>query len=190
MVCEIRRCGASLARPPRLGDSARRAQMPPSSPYQIPDVESALQGRFSIDRELRVGGQGVVYRARRLQAPDKSAAVDLVALKLHFDPSQDERAVREIAALEGLRHPNLADLIEHGELEISGNPIRFVAWEFIDGSPLDHRLMTGPLPPKTVAVIGRDIARAIDHIWDKRIVHRDVNPKNIMLRTGDRDAAL
>ena len=38
--------------------------------------------------------------------------------------------------------------------------------------------------------LGRDVARAIDHIWSKRIVHRDVAPKNMMLRRGDLEAVL
>jgi serine/threonine protein kinase len=92
--------------------------------------------------------------------------------------------------MERLRHPNLANLIEHGRVTIDAQSVRYVAWEFIDGEALDHKLRAGPLPAKTVACMGRDVARAIEHIWTARIVHRDVNPKNIMLRVGDREAVL
>lgn len=132
----------------------------------------------------------MVYRALRVKAQDGSAANDLVALKLHTDPGQDVRVEREIGAMERLRHPNLANLIEHALVTIDGRSVRYVAWEFVEGEALDHRLRAGALPPKTVACIGRDVARAIEHIWTARIVHRDVNPKNIMLRVGDREAVL
>jgi serine/threonine protein kinase len=158
--------------------------------FDAADIVAALGGRYALGRQLRLGGQGVVYFATRTAALDGSPAADPVALKLHFDPSQDERVEREIAAMEQVRHPSLANLIEHGRVTIGERFVRFVAWEFIDGEALDHRLRQGPLVAKTVASVGRDVARAIDHIWAKRIVHRDVNPKNIMLRKGDRDAVL
>lgn len=97
---------------------------------------------------------------------------------------------REIRALNGFRHANLANIVEHGRISLSGESVRYVAWEYIDGEPLDMKLRAGPLHPKTVACVGRDVARAIDHIWSKRIVHRDVTPKNIMLRKGDAEAVL
>jgi len=162
----------------------------PKNPFRRAKVAAALGGRYSIHEKLRVGGQGVVYRAVRTVALDGSEASDQVALKLHTDPGQDVRVEREINAMERLRHPNLANLVEHGRVKIDGASVRYVAWEFIAGQALDHKLKAGPLPPRTVACVGRDVARAIEHIWTARIVHRDVNPKNIMLRVGDRDAVL
>lgn len=167
-----------------------RCELPPANPFPKDKVAVALGGRYTIHEELRVGGQGVVYRAFRTKAQDGSVANDTVALKLHTDPGQDVRVEREIGAMERLRHPNLANLIEHARVTIEGRSVRYVAWEFIDGEALDHRLVAGALAAKTVAYIGRDVARAIGHIWTARIVHRDVNPKNIMLRVGDREAVL
>lgn len=163
----------------------------PANPFDSSDVAVSLGGRFQIDGELRVGGQGVVYRARRERGPQGAPAADLVALKLHTDPGQDQRVEREIAAMERVRHPNLAKLVEHGRVLIGGQQVRYVAWEFIDGQPLDHRIQdAGPVAPRIVACLGRDVASAIGEIWARRIVHRDVNPKNIMLRTGDLEAVL
>jgi serine/threonine protein kinase len=122
--------------------------------------------------------------------PDGRALAEDCAIKYYFDPAQDERVDREIRALEGFRHPNLANILEHGRIDLSGDSVRYVAWEYIDGEPLDLKLRAGALSGKTVACIGRDVARAIDHIWSKRIVHRDVTPKNIMLKRGDSEAVL
>lgn len=165
--------------------------MAQANPFDPNEVMSSLGGRFEVDQELRVGGQGVVYRARRERAQDQTPAADLVALKLYTDPGQDERVEREIAAMERVRHPNLAKLVEHGRVKLDSREIRYVAWEFIDGQALDHRILKqGAVAAKTVACIGRDVAGAIDYIWTRRIVHRDINPKNVMLRAGDREAVL
>jgi len=163
----------------------------PSSPFAVSDVVVTFSGRFNIISELRVGGQGVVYRATRLSTPAGDSANDDVALKLHTDPHEDIRAEREIKTMEGNRHPNLANLIEHGLAVVAGQPVRFAAWAFIEGVALDHQLVAGPITPKIACVIGRDVATAVDHLWTRdRIVHRDINPKNIMLRTGLREAVL
>ncbi len=112
------------------------------------DIERQLGGRFTNLHELRVGGQGTVYRAHRVAAADGSPADDIVALKLHLDPTQDERADREIQAMQGVRHRQIATLIEHGAITSHGQQTRFVVWEFIDGQPLDHRIGQGVIHPR------------------------------------------
>lgn len=164
--------------------------MPQANPFADRHVALGLADRYRLGEVLRVGGQGMVYRAIRLRASDGTTANVNVALKLYLDPSQDARVDREIDTLRGYRHPNLAVLVEDGRIQIEGRSVRYVAWEFVSGEALDHRISRGPVLPKVVASIGRDAARAIDYIWSKRIVHRDVNPKNIILRTGDTDAVL
>lgn len=158
--------------------------------FPLSEANAALGSRFFVGALIRGGGQGVVYRGSRTSSPDGKETCDDCAIKYYFDPAQDERVDREIRALAGFRHPNLANIIEHGRISVSGESIRYVAWEFIDGDPLDSRVGAKPLIGKTVACVGRDVARAIDHIWSKRIVHRDVAPKNMMLRKGDLEAVL
>jgi eukaryotic-like serine/threonine-protein kinase len=169
---------------------SRREDMTAPFVFDPTDIERQFGGRFTGLHELRVGGQGAVYRAERIAAADGSPAADTVALKLLLDPAQDERVDREIQAMQGVRHRQLATLIEYGTITTQGRQTRFVVWEFIEGQPLDHRIRRGALQARTVAIVGRDVALALDHIWARRIVHRDVNPKNIMLRTGDREAVL
>lgn len=166
--------------------------MPTTLPCSIPVLSKALGERFRFGAgDGRAGGQGVVLRAHRHRTLDGSSAADDVAFKLYTDAAQVERVEREVAVLATLRHPALARLIEHGTVELDTLAIRYVAFEFIEGDPLDHRLASGgPLPSRAAAIVGRDVAAALDHIWQGRVVHRDVNPKNIMLRVGDREAVL
>ncbi|MBS1983433.1 MAG: serine/threonine protein kinase [Bdellovibrionales bacterium] len=165
--------------------------MPASLIVDPAELAAQLGGRFVIANDGRAGGQGLVVRATRRTAQDGTPAQDDVALKLYFDAVQVERVEREVAVLHRLRHPSLSRVVEHGSVSLGGRTLRYVAFEFIDGDPLDHRLTnSGALAPRTVAIVGRDVASALSHIWRERIVHRDVNPKNIMLRIGDREAVL
>lgn len=156
----------------------------PTNPFDQRAVQAALGGRYEILHEIRVGGQGAVFYAKRKLTPSNAAASDLVALKLHLDPKQDVRVEREIKAMEGVAHPCLSRLIEHGFCDIAGMRTRYIAWEFIEGQALDSALAPGPLLEKNVAHMAKDVCLAISAIWKKRIVHRDINPKNIMLRAS------
>ena len=150
----------------------------------------ALGNRFDIVNRLGVGGQGVVFRATRRNDPQGAKVSDDVALKVHTNSAEARRVDREVEALRGFDHPCLASFLEHGLIQIGNEKIRFIAWRFIEGSSLDSRLKKGPVSHGTVTCIGRDVARALDHIWQKRIVHRDVNPKNIMLLPREDSAVL
>lgn len=154
------------------------------NPFVATEVAAALGGRYLVDSEIAVGGQGAVFRATRVARADGSATNDAVALKLHFYPGQDLRVQREITAREDLVHPNLPQLIEHGLCEVAQRRTRYIAWEFIEGDSLNSRLKGGRMLESEVLPIARDVAAAIAAIWSRRIVHGDIKPSNIMLKTS------
>jgi len=155
----------------------------PDHPFDPADIEAALGHRYSIGREIAIGGQGVIFRATRISQPDGSAANDVVALKLNLHPHQEIRVEREITTVENISHPTLARLIEHGFCDVAGSRTRYVAWEFVEGQTLSLRLRVGGrLLDSEVLPIGRDVAAAIAEIWSRRMVHGDIKPSNIMLR--------
>jgi len=149
------------------------------------DIEAALGRRYIIGRKIDTGGQGAVFMATRTSRPDGTAANDVVALKLYFDRRRNIRVQPEITAAENFSHPNLARLVEQGLCDVAGRHTRYIAWEFIDGQPLSALLKNGPLPEPEVLAIGRDISTAIAEIWSRRIVHGDIKPSNIMLKSSD-----
>jgi serine/threonine-protein kinase len=69
-------------------------------------------------------------------------------------------------------------------VEKGGTP--FLILEFVDGPTLQDLLKQGPLPPVVVAVVGAQLAAALEHAHFHRIIHRDLKPANVMLtRTGE-----
>ncbi len=153
-----------------------------ANPFIAADVEAALNQRYVIGPVLRIGGQGVVYRATRIRDETGVLRSDEVALKLHLDSRQDERVEREIKAAKDLRHHALATLLEDGTIVNSGKKTRYIAWEYIEGHPLDEKLSQAALNQYETIRIATDVTSAIAALWSKHIVHRDIAPKNIMVK--------
>lgn len=158
--------------------------------FPLEEARRLLPKHLALGEVIRAGGQGVVCAGVRTVARSNKKVSQDVAIKFYLDPTQDERVDREIRALQGYSHPNWANLLEHGRISIAERQVRYVAWEFVEGKPLDELLQQGPLPAKKVCLLGRDVSLAIQHIWQKRIVHRDVKPRNIMLRSPSLEAVL
>lgn len=155
-----------------------------SPAFEPAKIEASLGGRYTVGPEIAVGGQGVVFRATRRSRPDGTPTNDIVALKMYFFTGQATRVEREIAAMEGLSHPSLARIVEHGSCDVVGRHSRYIAYELIEGRSLKQRLQNGGrLLESEVLPIGRDISAAIAELWSRRIVHGDIKPSNIMLRS-------
>jgi serine/threonine protein kinase len=154
--------------------------MPFDPPLTINEVQSRFLGRYDIDASIQAGGQGAVFRAHLADAR-------VVALKV-YDPDQhEERLQREIDALKTIRGPTLVELLDSGRCAIRGKDCRFMVTTFIEGYSLENLLTSqGTQSLERIACIGRDIALALEQIWSKRIVHRDVKPNNIMLTSAGR----
>jgi len=157
------------------------------------ELAAALNSRFESILHIGQGGQGLVFRATRIELEDGSASADDVALKLLLPNSEEERLLREVAMMEHMRHPCTAELLEHGSCSVpsvSSTAIRYAAWRFIDGESLSQRIARGAVDRRTVTVVGRDVSTAIEQFWNQSVVHRDIKPDNVMLRVGERESVL
>jgi hypothetical protein len=111
----------------------------------------------------------------------------LVALKtIQDDPRYVARFEREARLLEGLRHPTIVRYVDSGVY--LGSP--FLVMEWIDGCDLAERLSRGALDVIPALELTRRIAEALGVAHARGVVHRDVKPKNVMLRDGREDAPL
>jgi len=132
---------------------------------------------------LTPSGQGSVFSAT-LSAP--SGGVDTVALKIYNVGTLEERTDREIAAMRRLSSPCLVRLIGSGTQIVRGSDCIWIETEFIEGRSIATELQDGPLSELRTAAIIRDVAIAIEALWDERIVHRDIKPANVMLTGSGR----
>lgn len=146
------------------------------------DVPLRLAGRragpYRITGELGRGGMGVVYRAER----DDGQFVRQVAVKFVSLLAAGEEAwrrfEREKRILAGLRHPNIAELLDAGVSE-EGTP--YIVMELVEGVPIDVYCRERQLSVAERIRLLQQIAGAVDFIHRNLIVHRDIKPGNVFV---------
>jgi serine/threonine-protein kinase len=123
------------------------------------------------------GGMGIVYRARQV-ALKREVALKMILAGPHAGPAQRARFRTEAEALARLRHPNIVQIYEVGEIE--DRP--YFAMEYVEGGSLAERLAGTPLPSRSAAELTETLARAVEYAHGRGILHRDLKPANILLQ--------
>ena len=142
-------------------------------------IQSALEGRYTIEREIGHGGMATVFLARDLKHP-RAVAIKVIRPELAITLGAD-RFLREIAITAQLHHPNILTLIDSGEAD----GLLYYVMPFVEGESLRSRLKReAPLPTSDVLRLLRDVVDALAHAHRHGVVHRDVKPDNIMLFEG------
>ncbi len=134
----------------------------------------ARLGSYSIEKELGNGALGVVYRVK----DERNGKVCALKLLVEFrDPIASRRFLREVRALSGIDHPNVIKILDFGEQ----NGRLFYAMDLVEGQPLDELIEKGTLSPAKAAALARDVLSGLAAVHDRKIVHRDVKPGNILV---------
>jgi len=141
------------------------------------DIEE-LDG-YRIIGHLGRGGMGVVYKA----VHEQNRLLVAIKRMLHRT-SLEERELRlferEIAVQSGVRHPNLARLLDHGrDCGCSYLVVEYLAGG--DASRLVRDVFGGPLPIPLAIRIGLEVLDGVETLHRDGIVHRDLKPQNIVL---------
>jgi hypothetical protein len=131
---------------------------------------------FELVELLKVGGMGVVYRAR-----DPVLGHD-VCLKLirggAVSAGDDrDRLAGEARLLARLRHPHVVTVYQAGEADRR----LYFCMEYLPTGDLDGRLGEFRKCPKAAARLVAQVARAVHHVHQHGVLHRDLKPANILL---------
>ncbi|EYF04860.1 serine/threonine-protein kinase [Chondromyces apiculatus] len=137
--------------------------------------------RYVIEESLGAGGMGEVYRALDTRL-HRHVALKVLNRVLDVAPESwrgsANPVLREARAAAALNHPNAVSLFDVGEH--AGAP--YLAMELVDGIPLRRYIGAG-IPQIVLLRWLLDVARALAAAHRVGVVHRDVKPENVMLRS-------
>ena len=154
------------------------------SPLELDDLSPHFTGKpqrirdYEIHELIGAGGMGAVYRAHHCRLKCD------VAIKFMSKPHRVSRQAdvarfeREIAALGGLRHPNIVQATDAGV----ENGVNFLVMELVDGITVsDVVKFRGPMKVADACEIVRQTALGLDYAHSQGLVHRDIKPSNLIL---------
>jgi serine/threonine-protein kinase len=136
-------------------------------------------GQYEVQDFIGQGAMGLVYRAYHAQLERTGAVKVLQGITPDVDTTARFR--HEAQAIAQLRHPNILNVFDFGEL--NGTPYMVV--EYVPGGSLADRLSRGRLDQATGLRYLRGIASGLDYAHAHGIVHRDVKPANVLLESDD-----
>lgn len=138
-------------------------------------------GAYRIDAEVGRGGMGIVFRATQLSL-DRPVALKVLDPRLATDAAFVDRFSREATILASLDSPHIVQIYDHSARD--GH--LYLAMQYVSGGDLAELLKReGPLPPLTALRIFAQILDALADAHARGVVHRDVKPSNVLLRSGD-----
>ena len=132
-------------------------------------------GNFTVTGEIARGGQGVVLAATHTTLGTRAA----IKLLLEATPETARRFRQEAMVLARLRHPNLLEVPDYGDLPDGST---YMVMEFVDGEDLAARVERAGLPSESWIVrVLRTVAETLAFCHAKGVVHRDIKPQNLMI---------
>jgi eukaryotic-like serine/threonine-protein kinase len=160
--------------PPALSDS-------PSKELGVGEV---LCGRYVIESQLASGGMGTVYKALDRSRSEHTDADAYVAIKVLHERTRTRSDVlaklrREFYCAQALSHRSVVKVFE---LDLHQFP--FFTMELIDGESLRsvmQRFHPLPMPRSYVWAVIREVGEGLAHAHDRRVIHGDIKPQNVMV---------
>ena len=145
-------------------------------------------GHYDVTSLLGEGGMGQVWQATDTQL-NREVALKILPDAFAADPDRLARFKREAQILASLNHPNIAAIygIEEAEPSTtegmsSGQEVRALVLELVEGPTLADRISKGPIPLDQALPIAKQMAAALEAAHEAAVIHRDLKPANIKVR--------
>lgn len=145
-----------------------------------------IEATYEVLSKMGEGGMGAVYKVRH-RFFDEVRVIKVMQAEIEAVDELKERFLGEAKRGKQLRHPNLAEVID---FSVAADGTSYMVMEYIEGVNL-RELMTrnnAPFDYQSLIPIAEQVLSALGYLHDKRFVHRDISPDNIML-TNDGDTS-
>jgi len=133
-------------------------------------------GRYKVGELLGSGGMGEVYAADDTELSRK-VAIKFLSPEMAASGRPMDRLMREARAASALNHPHIITVYEL--IRVKDDVA--IAMELVEGRSLRH-FCGKPQDVAQIVVWGRQIAQALAGAHQRKIIHCDIKPENLMVR--------
>ncbi|MCR9243500.1 MAG: serine/threonine-protein kinase [bacterium] len=159
----------------RDGDEGFAGSNAPDQPEQPERI-----GPFRVLGLIGEGGMGRVYLAEQ-DKPRRRVAVKVLRAGL-ASAANRRRFEHEAEVLGRLQHRGIAQVIEFGMAAGLGEPIPFLAMEFVDGVPFREAVIGMAIEERITLFLA--VCDAVEHAHRHGVIHRDLKPENVLVVDG------
>jgi serine/threonine-protein kinase len=107
----------------------------------------------------------------------RDVALKVLSTELTEEPMRRARLLREVNQAIGITHPHLVEI--HELVEHEGQDL--IAMEYVEGRKLTRILADGPLSVQEAVAIALPLAEALAHAHEYGLMHRDLQPSNVIV---------
>ncbi len=139
------------------------------------DLSGTTLGAFQLRERLWSDQYGTIYRAHQTDV-EREVALKVTLVDVRADPTLLDRFRSEAKFLAALEHPNIATIYNYGVEGGRG----YIAMRLLTGGTLaEHVKTSSPLIQEIASQI-LGVADALDFAHSQGIIHRAVNPNNLI----------
>ncbi len=171
----------ALAAPQLAARSDEEHDPTPEPAVEGPTARPRHIGPYRVLRELGAGGMGRVYLAESLGRVQRRVALKVLNEGI-FSPRMLAQFEIEAQALASVEHEHVARLYEVGA-DDDGRP--WMAMEWVDGEPLNEYCDRRALALDQRLELFAQVARAVEHMHGRGVLHGDLKPANILVCERD-----
>jgi serine/threonine protein kinase len=172
-----------------LLDDDSTQQTGPTGVEQLRQLVGTTLYHYEIKRVLARGKTSMIFLAEH-PAKKQRVALKVLYPELSRKEQETQRFIRSVKTMLPIHHPNIVQLHDAGRTD----GYCWMAMEYVAGASLTRVIkeigVNGMLDWRDALIVGIHIARALEAAFQHHIVHRNIQPANILIRSSDNVAKL
>ncbi len=171
-----------------LGDRKINPTGRPALSWENPNamLQQTVKNRYLITKKLEQDENSIGYLAEDKLVPNKKVLVRILMEPDASDKFTNKIFAEERVSLSHVNHPNVASVIDSGEL-LEGNP--FIITEYVEGTSVKDMLnRKGEFNALRTARIIRQVSYALSEVHQNGVLHRNLKPENLILMLNEEGA--